>query len=65
MRWLLTFLAGVLIGAGGLFVFLRQVPHDVAPAPTVVVAPTTVTAPAASPTDTLNASLPPAPVVPT
>ncbi|WLI90559.1 M23 family metallopeptidase [Massilia sp. R2A-15] len=66
MRWLLTFLAGVLIGAGGLFVFLRQVPHDAAPAPAtaVVVAPA-VTAPAAPPADTLAASLPPAPVVPT
>lgn len=51
------------MGAGGLFVFLRQVPHD-APA-TVVVAPAataTVTAPAG---DTSSASLPPAPVVPT
>jgi murein DD-endopeptidase MepM/ murein hydrolase activator NlpD len=28
MRWLLTFLLGVLVGAGGLFAFLRQVPHD-------------------------------------
>ena len=26
MRWILTFLAGILIGAGGLFVFLRQRP---------------------------------------
>ena len=28
MKWLLTFLAGILLGAGGLFVYLRQVPHD-------------------------------------
>jgi hypothetical protein len=39
MRWLLTFLAGILLGAGGLFVYLRQIPHD---APGVaVVAPVT------------------------
>jgi len=39
MRWLLTFLLGVVVGAGGLFAWLRQVPHDGAPgapgAPTV------------------------------
>lgn len=28
MRWLLTFLLGVLVGAGGLFAWLRQVPHE-------------------------------------
>ncbi|MET0858424.1 MAG: M23 family metallopeptidase [Telluria sp.] len=64
MRWLLTFLAGILLGAGGLFVYLRQIPQD-APVPTVVVAPVT-TPPAAAPgTDPLAASLPPAPVVAT
>jgi murein DD-endopeptidase MepM/ murein hydrolase activator NlpD len=65
MRWLLTFLAGVLLGAGGLFVYLRQIPHE-APA-TAVVAPA-ATAPASPPaanTDPLAASLPPAPVVTT
>ena len=36
MRWLMTFLLGVLVGAGGLFVWLRQMPHDPA-APTVAV----------------------------
>jgi murein DD-endopeptidase MepM/ murein hydrolase activator NlpD len=28
MRWLLTFLLGVLVGAGGLFAWLRQMPHE-------------------------------------
>ena len=68
MKWLLTFLAGVLLGAGGLFVFLRQVPHDapVAPVVAVVTAPAaTPAAPAAAPTDPLSATLPPAPVVST
>jgi peptidoglycan LD-endopeptidase LytH len=32
MRWLLTFVAGALIGAAGLFLWLRQLPHD-APQP--------------------------------
>jgi murein DD-endopeptidase MepM/ murein hydrolase activator NlpD len=62
MRWLLTFLAGILLGAGGLFVYLRQLPHD-APV-TAVVATPAPSAPAAS-TDPLAASLPPAPVVST
>jgi len=37
MRWLMTFLLGVLVGAGGLFVALRAVPDD--PAPVVAAAP--------------------------
>jgi murein DD-endopeptidase MepM/ murein hydrolase activator NlpD len=63
MKWLLTFLAGVLLGAAGLFVYLRQVPHD-APASTVVVttAPAALPAPAAAP-NPIDATLPPAPVV--
>ncbi|MDQ1920267.1 M23 family metallopeptidase [Massilia pseudoviolaceinigra] len=36
MKWLLTFLAGLLLGAGSLFVYLRAVPK---PAEVVVVAP--------------------------
>ncbi|MES2760001.1 MAG: M23 family metallopeptidase [Pseudomonadota bacterium] len=64
MKWLLTFLAGVLLGAGGLFVFLRQVPHDAPPAPVVAVTAPAVAPPAAT-TDPLAASLPPAPVVST
>ena len=46
MKWLLTFLAGVVLGAGGLFIYLRQIPHD-APAVAVVAAPAVV-APAAA-----------------
>jgi murein DD-endopeptidase MepM/ murein hydrolase activator NlpD len=60
MRWLLTFLAGVLLGAGGLFVYLRQMPRDL-PVAAVAGAPA---APAGS-ADPLAASLPPAPVVST
>ncbi len=66
MKWLMTFLLGLAIGAGGLFVFLKQKGH-VDPAPAVVVAPCpTVVAPAA-PAGTVIApgSLPPAPIVPT
>jgi murein DD-endopeptidase MepM/ murein hydrolase activator NlpD len=59
MKWLLTFLAGVLLGAGGLFVYLRQIPHD---APAVA-----VTAPAAPANSAASvaAALPAAPVVST
>ena len=63
MKWLLTFLAGVLLGAGGLFVYLRQIPQD-PPASAVIVAPAVV-APAAAPVDPAAAALPPAPVVST
>jgi murein DD-endopeptidase MepM/ murein hydrolase activator NlpD len=63
MKWILTFLAGLLIGAGGLFAYLRQVPHD-APASTVVVAAPAILAPPAA-SNRINAALPPAPVVAT
>jgi len=59
MKWLLTFLAGVLLGAGGLFAYLRQVAHE-APSSTVAVA---VVAPAAG-ASPATATLP-APVVAT
>jgi murein DD-endopeptidase MepM/ murein hydrolase activator NlpD len=66
MKWLLTFLAGVLLGAGGLFVYLRQIAQD-PPAPAVAAAPAAgvvagAGAPATTP-DPLAASLPAAPVV--
>ncbi|MEJ7805500.1 MAG: M23 family metallopeptidase [Telluria sp.] len=66
MKWLLTFLAGLLLGAGGLFVYLRQVGH-VDPQPVVAVAPcpAVVTAPVAAGTVIAPGSLPAAPVVPT
>jgi murein DD-endopeptidase MepM/ murein hydrolase activator NlpD len=62
MKWLLTFLAGLLLGAGGLFVYLRQVPHD-APASTVVVAAAPAMLPPAAAPNPIDATLPPAPVV--
>ncbi|MCS0582810.1 M23 family metallopeptidase [Massilia pinisoli] len=61
MRWLLTFVLGVLVGAGGLFVWLRQMPH--APtAPAVAVNTGSLPAPAA-PGPGLDGKLPPAPQV--
>jgi murein DD-endopeptidase MepM/ murein hydrolase activator NlpD len=62
MRWLLTFLAGVLLGAGGLFVYLRQIPQD-APASVAMIAPGAA-APAAA-AASVAAALPAAPVVTT
>ncbi len=44
MKWLMTFLLGVLVGASGLFLWLREIPDD--PAPVVATAPP---APAAAP----------------
>lgn len=49
MKWLLSFLAGVLVGAAGLFVYLRQMGHE---------------APAGAPAAVAASALPPAPVVP-
>jgi murein DD-endopeptidase MepM/ murein hydrolase activator NlpD len=63
MKWLLTFLAGLLLGAGGLFIYLRQIPHD-APASAVVAAAPAILPPAAAP-NPINAALPGAPVVQT
>jgi peptidoglycan LD-endopeptidase LytH len=59
MRWLLTFLLGVLVGAGGLFAWLRQVPHD---APTQAQAVNTGSLPA-PPGPDIESRLPPAPKV--
>jgi murein DD-endopeptidase MepM/ murein hydrolase activator NlpD len=61
MRWLLTFLAGVLVGAAGLFVWLRQLPHE-APPPVVTASGHALPAPPAPP-DPIAAQLPPAPKV--
>jgi murein DD-endopeptidase MepM/ murein hydrolase activator NlpD len=61
MRWLLTFLMGALLGAGGLFVYLRQIPHD-APASVAVIAPAV---PAAATPAPAAPALPAAPVVST
>jgi murein DD-endopeptidase MepM/ murein hydrolase activator NlpD len=59
MRWLMTFVLGVAVGAGGLFVWLRQMPHDPAAAP---VAQDTGSLPA-PPGPALEGRLPPAPKV--
>jgi len=58
MRWLLTFLLGVLVGAGGLFVWLRQMPHE----PATVQAANTGSLPAPAGPD-IESRLPPAPKV--
>ena len=47
MKWLLTFLAGAVLGALSLFLFLRQIGHDPAQ-PNVVVAPAVIGAPGAA-----------------
>lgn len=47
MKWLLTFLAGAILGALSLFLYLRQIGHDPA-RPAVVVAPAVVSAPGAA-----------------
>jgi murein DD-endopeptidase MepM/ murein hydrolase activator NlpD len=59
MRWLLTFLLGVLVGAGGLFAWLRQMPHE---APAMAQAVNTGSLPAPSGPD-IESKLPPAPRV--
>jgi murein DD-endopeptidase MepM/ murein hydrolase activator NlpD len=58
MRWLLTFLLGVLVGAGGLFAWLRQMPHEPAP----MQAANTGSLPA-PPAPDIESKLPPAPKV--
>jgi len=58
MRWLLTFLLGVLVGAGGLFGWLRQFPHE----PATVQAANTGSLPAPAAPD-IESKLPPAPKV--
>ncbi len=66
MKWLLTFLAGVLLGALSLFLYLRQIGHD--PSQPAVLAnanPATVVVPVPAPPPLNPALLPGAPVVPT
>jgi len=58
MRWLMTFVLGVAVGAGGLFVWLRQMPHD--PAAPVGVNTGSLPTPAGP---NLEGQLPPAPKV--
>jgi murein DD-endopeptidase MepM/ murein hydrolase activator NlpD len=64
MKWLLTFLAGIVLGALGLFLYLRQIGHDPSqPAAVVVVAPAGVAVPA--PVAPGQAVMPAPPVVTT
>jgi murein DD-endopeptidase MepM/ murein hydrolase activator NlpD len=67
MKWLLTLIIGALLGAAGLFVYLRQVPHETAPVTVVAPGPTALpppeAAPAANSATAINGQLPPAPVV--
>lgn len=66
MKWLLTLIIGVLIGAGGLFVYLRQVPHDASPAivtPGATALPAPVAAPAPNSAAALDSQLPTVPAV--
>jgi murein DD-endopeptidase MepM/ murein hydrolase activator NlpD len=60
MRWLLTFLLGVAVGAGGLFAWLRQMPHE--PAAPAQAAVNTGSLPA-PPGPDIESKLPPAPKV--
>ena len=66
MKWLLTLIIGALLGAAGLFIYLRQVPHDTA-AQVVTPGATALPPPAAVPgpnsAAVINGQLPPAPVV--
>jgi murein DD-endopeptidase MepM/ murein hydrolase activator NlpD len=58
MKWLMTFLLGVLVGAGGLFAWLRQMPQEETQRTTVA----TGSLPA-PPGPNIEAQLPPAPTV--
>ena len=60
MRWLLTFLMGVVVGAAGLFAWLRQMPHDAPAAPAVAANTGSLPAPAGP---DIEKTLPPAPKV--
>ena len=63
MKWLLTLIAGIVLGAAGLFIYLRQVPHDTMTT-TVPVATTStgpaVVAPPAAPAPNSAAAIDPA-----
>jgi murein DD-endopeptidase MepM/ murein hydrolase activator NlpD len=61
MRWLLTFLLGVVVGAGGLFAWLRQMPHDAAA--TATQANLNTGSLPAPPGPDIESKLPPAPKV--
>jgi murein DD-endopeptidase MepM/ murein hydrolase activator NlpD len=59
----LTFLAGVLVGAAGLFAWLRQLPHEAPPAPAAAGAPHLPAPPPAAAADQASMTFAPAPKV--
>jgi murein DD-endopeptidase MepM/ murein hydrolase activator NlpD len=64
MKWLLTLIIGALLGAVGLFVYLRQVPHDATPpivTPGATALPAPVAAPAPNSAAVLDSQLPTVP----
>jgi murein DD-endopeptidase MepM/ murein hydrolase activator NlpD len=63
MKWLLTFLAGALLGALSLFLYLRQIGHDPSQPAVLVTAPAVLPVPAAVPAGAT--ALPAPPVVTT
>lgn len=63
MRWLLTFLLGVVVGAGGLFAWLRQLPPRETPQPVLTQSGHALPAPAAPDPNPIANQLPPAPKV--
>lgn len=63
MRWLLTFLAGVVVGAAGLFAWLRQLPHEAPPAPAAAGVEHLPAPPPAAAADQASMQFPPAPTV--
>jgi len=66
MKWLLTLIIGAVLGALGLFVYLRQVPHEVAPAviiPGTNALPPPAPAPDPNSAAVIDGQLPSAPVV--
>ncbi|WP_426109682.1 M23 family metallopeptidase [Massilia sp. PWRC2] len=69
MKWLLTLIFGAVLGAAGLFVYLRQAAHAptatlVVPGTGGIVAPAAAPAPAPTSAAAIEPALPPAPVVP-
>ena len=66
MKWFFTFLAGALLGALSLFLYLRQIGHDPSqPAVLTTANPATVVVPVPAPPPAATAALPSAPVVTT
>jgi murein DD-endopeptidase MepM/ murein hydrolase activator NlpD len=64
MKWLLTFLAGVVLGAGSLFIYLREIGQQPGPV-TVVSVPAGVTPPSTIPPQPAVAGTSEAPIITT